>query len=134
VVTFDWKTALDFNGQAAPYIQYAHVRATSILEKADSKWDSTEVQYELDPAEIALIENLSQFPEVVQKAAAELKPLHITNAAYELARSFNNFYRVCPVLNAESEVREFRLRIVKASRCVLSSALGLLGITAPDVM
>ncbi len=134
VVTFDWETALDFNGQAAPYIQYAHVRANSILEKADSKTDSIEVQYKLDPAEIALIENLSQFPEVVQKAAAELKPLHITNAAYELARSFNNFYRVCPVLNAESEVREFRLRIVKASRCVLSSALGLLGITAPDVM
>lgn len=134
VVTFDWESALDFNGQAAPYIQYAHVRASSILEKADSKAESTEVQYQLDPAEIALIENLSQFPEVVQKAAEDLKPLHITNAAYELARSFNNFYRVCPVLNEDPAVRDFRLAIVKASRCVLSSALGLLGITAPDVM
>ena len=135
IVTFDWKTALDFNGQAAPYIQYAHVRCNSILKKADQVQETTvEPDYELDPTELTLIENLSQFPTVIQNAAEELKPLHLTNAIYETAKAFNAFYRQAPVLNAEPDVREFRLQLVEASKRVLSSGLNLLGIEAPTVM
>ena len=135
IVTFDWETALDFNGQAAPYIQYAHVRANSILRKYEKGLPPLHTpEYPLEEAEIALIEQLSRFPAVVQDAARDLRPLHITNAAYELARAFNSFYRLCPVLTAETEVRDFRLRIVDASRQVLASSLDLLGIEAPEVM
>ncbi len=135
IVTFDWETALDFNGQAAPYIQYAHVRANSILKKAPTMpVEVKDPQYSLDSSEIELIENLSQFPTVVQNAARELKPLHITSALYDLARSFNSFYREAPVLTAEPEIRDFRLQLVEASRKVLKSGLGLLGIEAPRVM
>jgi len=135
IVTFDWETALDFNGQAAPYIQYAHVRANSILRKFEKDLPPIHTpEYPLEEAEIALIELLSRFPAVVQDAARDLRPLHITNAAYELARAFNSFYRLCPVLTAETEVRDFRLRIVDASRRVLASSLDLLGIEAPEVM
>jgi arginyl-tRNA synthetase len=135
IVTFDWETALDFNGQAAPYIQYAHVRANSILRKFEKGLPPLPTpEYPLEEAEIALIEQLSRFPAVVQDAARDLRPLHITNAAYELARAFNSFYRLCPVLTAEAEVRDFRLRIVDASRQVLASSLDLLGIEAPEVM
>ena len=91
-------------------------------------------QYSLDSSEIELIENISQFPTVVQNAARELKPLHITSALYDLARSFNSFYREAPVLTAEPEIRDFRLQLVEASRKVLKSGLGLLGIEAPRVM
>ena len=74
IVTFDWESALDFNGQAAPYIQYAHVRANSILKKADDlNRPVGEPDHELDPSEITLIENLSQFPNAVQKAASGFK-------------------------------------------------------------
>ncbi len=135
IVTFDWETALDFNGQAAPYIQYAHVRANSILKKAPTiPIEVREPEYNLETSEVALIENLSQFPAAVQNAARDLKPLHISQALYEVARSFNAFYREAPVLNAEPEVRDFRLQLVEASRRVLKTGLSLLGIEAPRVM
>jgi len=134
-VTFDWESALDFNGQAAPYIQYAHVRATSILKKLDDiNLEVSQPEHKLTGEEIALIENLSQYPGVVQNAARELKPLHLTNFLFDLAKSFNAFYREAPVLSAEREVRDFRVGLVEAARRVLSSGLGLLGIEAPSVM
>jgi arginyl-tRNA synthetase len=135
IVTFDWDTALDFNGQAAPYIQYAHVRANSILKKASQVPTAVkDPTYVFDPTELTLIENLSQFPVVVQNAASEYKPLHLTNALYEIARSFNSFYRQAPVLAADPDVRDFRLGLVQATRKVLAAGLNLLGIEAPPVM
>lgn len=135
IVTFDWESALDFNGQAAPYIQYAHVRANSILKKASGMERKVSFPaYDLDESEVILIERLAQFPAVVQNAARELKPLQITNALYETARAFNSFYREAPVLTAEPEVRKFRLQLVEASRRVLRTGLELLGIEAPTVM
>jgi arginyl-tRNA synthetase len=138
-VTFDWKTALDFNGQAAPYIQYAHVRCNSILRKAQAESSSSSSKddpftYKLDPKEIQLIDQISRLPAEVQRAADEYKPLNITNLAYELARAFNDFYDACPVLKAEAPVRASRLLLVTAARQALANTLELLGITAPDVM
>ncbi len=134
-VTFDWETALDFNGQAAPYIQYAHVRATSILKRVKSLPPSAEKpNYALEPSEIQLIDLISRVPAEVQRAADEFKTLQITNHAYELAKAFNDFYRSCPVLQATPEMRDFRLLMVAAARQSIANLLGLLGIQAPDVM
>jgi len=135
IVTFDWESALDFNGQAAPYIQYAHVRANSILRRTNEPLPGPiALDYELDPAEIELVDVISRFPDEVKRAAQEYKTLHITNIAYELARAFNEFYKQCPVLKAEPGTRAFRLRLVAAAQQTIANALGLLGITAPDVM
>ncbi|MDH5505986.1 MAG: arginine--tRNA ligase [Anaerolineae bacterium] len=135
IATFDWDSALDFNGQAAPYIQYAHVRANSILRRLEAPLPESQIpNHTLEPAEIELIELISRFPEEVQRAAKEFKTLHITNLAYELARGFNDFYNQCPVLKAEAEVRAARLRLVAAARQAMANALAMLGITAPDVM
>ncbi len=138
VVTFDWQTALDFNGQAAPYIQYAHVRCNSILRKAKAETvDASPTpagEYALDAKEIQLIDLISRFPAEVQRAAAEYKPLQITNLAYELARAFNDFYDTCPVLKAEPIVRANRLLLVAAARQAIANGLNLLGIQSPEVM
>ena len=144
IVTFDWESALDFNGQAAPYIQYAHVRAKSILTRYNVEAfersnvqtfpGSTRPNYSLDPAEIQLVDMIARFPAEVQRATAELKTLPITNLAYELARAFNDFYNACPVLKAEPEVRAARLRLVAAASQAIANALNLLGIIAPQVM
>ncbi len=135
IVTFDWQSALDFNGQAAPYIQYAYVRANSILRKVNQEIPaSSKPTFELTPQEIALVDLISRFPEEVQKAARDMKPLVITNLSYELARAFNDFYTQCPVLSAEEPVRSARLRLVAASRQAISNSLVLLGITAPQAM
>jgi arginyl-tRNA synthetase len=135
IVTFDWQTALDFNGQAAPYIQYAQVRANSILRKLEGALpDALTPSYELDPAEVQLIDLISRLPGEVQRAAAEYKPLHLANLAYETAKAFTDFYNQCPVLKAEPEKRLARLRLVAAARQTLVNSLDLLGIEAPEVM
>jgi len=135
-VTFDWENALDFNGQAAPYIQYAQVRASSILKRADGD-EITGIptpEYNLEPSEVQLIDLISRLPAEIQRAAEEYKTLQITNHAYELAKAFNDFYRNCPVLQTEPAVRGFRLRLVAAARQSIVNLLRLLGIQAPEVM
>jgi arginyl-tRNA synthetase len=137
LVTFDWKSALDFNGQAAPYIQYAHVRCNSILKRANVgtlEHLNVGFSYGLHPAEVELIDLISRFPGEVQHAAAEHKPLVIASIAYDIARAFASFYDACPVLQAEAQVQEARLRLVAATKQALANALLLLGITAPEVM
>jgi len=138
MVTFDWQTALDFNGQAAPYIQYAHVRCNSILRKAGvaaiTDLRPSIFDYSLEPAEIELVDQISRFPNEVQRAAAEYKPLAIASIAYDIAKAFAGFYDACPVVQAEAQVRAARLRIVAATKQTLANSLALLGITAPEVM
>ncbi|MEN6524333.1 MAG: arginine--tRNA ligase [Anaerolineaceae bacterium] len=134
VVTFDWDTALDFNGQAAPYIQYAAVRASSILRKAGAMPETWQPPEKLESAEITLIDLINRLPQEIQKAAKDVKPLVLTNHAYELARAFNDFYSQCPVLQAEPAIRDFRLQLVTAARQAISNALAVLGINTPDIM
>jgi arginyl-tRNA synthetase len=135
IVTFDWESALDFNGQAAPYIQYAYVRAGSILRKAGGELPAASAPgYELAPQEVELINMLARFPGEVQRSAAELRPLWMATYAYELAKTFNDFYTQCPVLIAPEPLRSFRLRLTAATRQALANSLALLGITAPQAM
>ncbi len=135
LVTFDWETALDFNGQAAPYIQYAFVRGGSILRKGGKEpAKSVAPTFELTASELELIDMLARLPNEVQRAAGELRPLWMATYAYDLARAFNDFYTQCPVLQAEEPVRSFRLRLVMATRQALANSLALLGITAPQAM
>ncbi|MDY6845851.1 MAG: arginine--tRNA ligase [Chloroflexota bacterium] len=135
VVTFDWDAALDFNGQAAPYIQYAHVRAESILRKAGGPLP-VEASFPsgLVKAEVDLIELLTRLPQDVLNAAEDFRPLSIANLAFDLAKAFNDFYNTCQVLNAEPDVRAYRLRLVAAAQQVIAISLDLLGIKAPSVM
>lgn len=135
MVTFDWETALDFNGQAAPYIQYAYVRAGSILRKLNAELPAPLSPLEsLTPQELELIDMIARLPNEVERTATELRPLLMATYAYELARAFNDFYTQCPVLHVDEPQRSFRLRLVAATRQALASSLALLGITAPQAM
>ncbi|HEY3345954.1 MAG TPA: arginine--tRNA ligase [Anaerolineaceae bacterium] len=135
ITTFDWDAALDFNGQAAPYIQYAHVRANSILRRmAGELPEDAVLPAEFEPSEVALVDLISRLPREVQRAALTYRPLDIATLAYDLARAFNDFYNQCPVLQAEPEIRAFRLRLVAAARQAIANSLALLGITAPEAM
>ncbi|PKN98939.1 MAG: arginine--tRNA ligase [Chloroflexi bacterium HGW-Chloroflexi-5] len=135
IVTFDWETALDFNGQAAPYIQYAYVRANSILKKYNAPLpESVLPGDQLSTSEIALIDLIARMPGEIQKAAKELKPLTVSNLSYELAKAFNEFYVQCPVLIAEEPLKSSRIRLVAAAKQAIANSLALLGITAPQAM
>ena len=135
--TFDWKQALDFEKQGAPYIQYSHARACSIIKNAEE----TGISFgEFDPnilveeQEVALIKKLAAFENIIDIAARELKPPLPAIYAREVADAFNQFYRFVPVLSAEPEYVKARLALVECSRIVLSNALDTLGITAPESM
>lgn len=135
VVTFDWESALDFNGQAAPYIQYAYVRSGSILRKLNQELPtSAKAEHALTTAEVELINLISRFPVEVLRSASEMRPLWLATYAYELAKAFNDFYTQCPVLQSEEPMRSFRLRLTAATRQAIANSLALLGITAPQAM
>jgi arginyl-tRNA synthetase len=134
-IVFDMEAALNFDGHTGPYIQNAHVRASSILRKAGTLLESCDFDYPLTTHETQLIDLISRFPQTVQLAVKDYRPLVIANYAYDLANTFHSFYHVVPVLQAKSEpVRKARLRLVEAARQTLANALWLLDIAAPDVM
>jgi arginyl-tRNA synthetase len=135
-IVFDVNDALSFDGRTAPYIQNAYVRANSILRKAGGM-PSEEVvfDYDLSSHEVELIDLISRFPDTVEQAAQEYRPLVVANYAYDLANVFHSFYHSVPVIQAESaEIQAARLRLVAAARQVLANALRLLVIQAPEVM
>ena len=124
---FDWTNALDFERQSGPYIQYAHARACSILEKAG---EYTETFAAESSYEQALVRQIAKFPSVVAQAVEELRPHLVATYARELADLFNTFYHFEPVLRAEGATRDARLTLVRAAQNTLKEALETLGIDA----
>jgi arginyl-tRNA synthetase len=135
-IVFDINEALSFDGRTGPYIQNAHVRANSILKKAKVQdFTNASFDYELTKNEIELIEQISRFPNAVQQAANEYRPLVMAAYAYDLANAFHSFYHAVPVTQTEDEkTRNARLQLVAASKQTIANALRLLDIQAPDVM
>ncbi len=128
---FDWKEALDFERQSGPYIQYAHARACSILDKAGTFTEC----YDLETGqEIVLAKKIAKFPGVIEKVVAELRPHLLATYAHELADTFNTFYHYEPVLKSEGKVRDRRLTLVKAVQNTLQESLETLGIDAIRTM
>ncbi|MEM2955064.1 MAG: arginine--tRNA ligase [Candidatus Nanoarchaeia archaeon] len=133
-ITFDWKQMLSFEGNTAPYLQYAHTRCKGILKKAD-KWKPNFKIEKLAEEEKKLVKILARFSEIVEKAAKDLRPHYICNFAYELATAFDKFYEFCPVLKAENEkLKNFRLTLVDTTRIILEKSLNLIGIEVPEKM
>ena len=141
---FDWKTALDFEKQGAPFIQYAHARASNILSKMEEdaalSADSfvpgfSDYTLLTEPAEVALIKKIALFEQRIEESAGNLKPHTFAIYARELADDFNQFYRYVPVLNVEdAELKKARLALVFSAKIALSNALSCLGIDAPSSM
>jgi len=137
-IVFDINEALSFDGRTGPYIQNAYVRANSILKKAgvtSNELRDTSYDYELTKHEIELIEQISQFPQKVQQAAEEYRPLVMASYAYDLANTFHSFYHAVNVMQTEDEkTKNARLQLVMAAKQTIENALRLLDIQSPDVM
>ncbi|MHC1635141.1 MAG: arginine--tRNA ligase [Candidatus Methanospirareceae archaeon] len=139
MMVFNFEEALDIEKKGAPFIQYAHARACSILRMAERRGLLGDVE-EYDAAllrersEVELIKKLSKLGYVVEVASSELKPYIVAKYGRELAESFNKFYKDCGVLTAEDELRKARLNLVMCAKTVLSITLDLLGIEAPEEM
>lgn len=133
-IVFKWEEALNFEGNSAPFLQYAHARACSILDKAGSRAPG-DARRLVHPQEQRLLRRIAKFPSEVRDAATSRRVHAMATYAADLSAQFNQFYRDCPVLTAESpELRDARLDLVAAFQVVLRNALDSLGLTAPREM
>ena len=130
-ITFDWDEALDFDGQHAPYVQYVGARAAGILEKSDAE-PELDTDALTTPEERALLRKIGELSAVIDDAADELAPHRLATYSRELAEKFNEFYRECPVIDADEE--RARLALVAASRVAIERSLGIVGVETPDSM
>lgn len=107
-VSFDWEQALSFEGDAAPYIQYAYARIRSILRKRGKSQANADYAELKEDSELELVQMISEFPQKAEDASQMLKPHVIAGYAYLLAEKFNGFYHQHSVLQADGEKRSRR--------------------------
>ena len=134
-VIFTWDRVLNFETNSAPYVQYTHARACSILRKAARKPEKAEFELLKERLERELILSLASFPDTFIEATEYLKPNLIADYVNALADKFNTFYNALPVLRAETqELSDARLALTEAIRTVLHNGLTLIGVVAPEKM
>jgi arginyl-tRNA synthetase len=132
---FDYERMLSFDGNTAPYLQYAHARIHSIFRRAESPEVSTDKIVLGAPAERDLAVALLGFAPAVLAAADTLQPHKVATYLFDLAQSFTAFYEACPILRADDDAtRQSRLALAGLTARTLAIGLGLLGIGAPDQM
>jgi arginyl-tRNA synthetase len=133
--TFDYGRMLSFEGNTAPYLQYAHARIRSIFRKAGLEpADATGPVVVEAARERALAIELLEFEGLLREVEKSLDFHRLCGYLYGLASRFTSFYEHCPVLKAEAPVRASRLALCSLTAQVLAQGLELLGITAPDRM
>ena len=134
---FDWNRMLSFDGNTAPYLQYAHARICSIFRRAEVDRPSvrSSVPVLTEPQERALVLQLLQFDAAVHDTLDKCSPHRLCTYLFDLAQTFTAFYEACPVLKEGHEAtRPGRLALCDATARVLERGLGLLGIEAPERM
>ena len=133
---FDWDNMLAFEGNTAPYMQYAYTRVASIFAKAGIDMNSLTGDIMVgDDKEKALISKLLQFDEAVTSVAREGQPHLMCSYLFELAGQFSSFYEACPILSAKDEtVKESRLKLAALTAKTIKQGLDLLGIETLERM
>lgn len=128
--TFSLERMMKTTGATGPYLQYAAVRLSRLLEgqKVGTPTALTE------PSEVTLALKLVTFSEVLTMVLSSLEPHHLCSYLYELASAFSAFYEACPVLKAPEPIRANRLALAAHTQRVLSEGLYLLGVKAPESM
>lgn len=133
---FDWDNMLAFEGNTAPYMQYAYTRVASIFAKAGIDMNSLSGDITInDEKEQALISKLLQFDEAVTSVAREGQPHLMCSYLFELAGQFSSFYEACPILTAADDtVKQSRLKLAALTAKTIKQGLDLLGIKTLERM
>ncbi len=132
---FDWDNMLAFEGNTAPYMQYAYTRVASIFKRSGlSQAELTAPIVITDEKEQILLSKLLQFEEAVLTVAREGQPHVMCTYLFELAGNFSSFYEACPILNAEDEVKQSRLKLALLTAKSIKQGLALLGIETLERM
>lgn len=132
---FDWDTMLSFDGNTAPYLQYAYTRVQSIFRRAGIETSQIEGELILsEPAEVQLAVRLLQLTEVLESVLEDYQPNLLCNYLFDVAGLFMTFYEACPVLKTDEATRASRLILCEATARTLKLGLDLLGIKTVDRM
>ena len=134
--TFEWEKMLSFDGNTAPYLQYAHARICSIFSKDEIDRGST-LDAEIilvHEREVALARALIGYPEALDSACSSHSPHKLATQLHVIAQAFGSFYEVCPVLNAEDKTKISRLALCDLTARTLQPGLELLGLDSPQRM
>jgi arginyl-tRNA synthetase len=132
-IVFKWEEALNFEGNSAPFIQYSHARASSIIRKAPERTGG-DLGLLTHQSETLLVKTLGKFPAVIRSCAKSRRVHSLASYAYELSSNFNQFYRDCGVIHAEPDLRDARGALVECTKIVLANCLDAMGIEAPEEM
>ena len=130
---FDWEAMLSFEGNTAPYLQYAYTRVQSVFRKA-GEWNHAAMPVFAEPLEKQLAAELLKFEDVLQSVAETAYPHYLAAYLYQVATLFSRFYEACPILKAEDQARNSRLQLAKLTGETLKQGLDLLGIDTLEVM
>lgn len=135
-MVFDWNKVLTFDGNSAPYLQYTHARATSVLRKAGVGGELSDVAYDaaLTLSERALLHHLFLFADIVEAARADRMPHKLCQYLYALCQSFNSFYNTDVIVKAQGDVRALRLALTALTAHILKTGAQILTIRVPDRM
>lgn len=136
-MVFNPAESVEMQGQTGPFIQYATMRTKALQRKAaDLNMDAANDYTDVQDIEQELLLILQRFPDVVIKAADTYNPAEVANYCYEVAKTFNRFYNLCPILKPDNSdaTKAFRLKVSQLTGHVLATGLDLLGIEAPDYM
>jgi arginyl-tRNA synthetase len=132
---FNPEESIDLTGNTGPFLQYAHARISTLLEKASYQASAVELSTALRPEEKEIIKQLSYFEHALEEAAKGYSPALLANYTYELVKLYNTFYQsVKIVIEPDQEVRQLRLELSAQVRQTIAKALSLLGIAAPARM
>ncbi len=131
-LTFRWETALSFEGNSAPYLQYVHARTCSLLAKAELV--SGKCAGEVSEHERILVIHLSRFEETLIQVCAEYRPNMLCQYLYDLASLFNSLYNTTRILDAGEQDKERLLLITSMVQQTMTKGLELLNIAAPEKM
>lgn len=130
---FDWDNMLSFEGNTAPYLQYAYTRVQSVFRKAGD-WDTAAEPVLTESLEKQLAVELLKFEDVLQTVVNSSYPHYLAAYLYQVATLFSRFYEACPILKAEGEARNTRLQLALLTGRILQQGLALLGIRSLEVM
>jgi len=132
---FNPADSIDFNGHTGPFIQYTYARIQSLQRKADGAYNESWSDITPNEDEVTLIKAILDFPETVNKAAANLSPAVLANYTYELVKKYNGFYQNNSILRAENDKTiTFRLALSRAVGEVVKESMNCLGIQVPNRM
>lgn len=133
---FDWNTALNFQGETGPYIQYTYVRIRSVLEKVGNLPDINEIAVEklIDECSQNVIKLLYNFEDVLIQVTNKEEPSILSRYLIDLSKAFSSFYNENKIIIADKTLQNARVYLTYAVGKVLKAGANLLGIQMPDKM